>query len=51
MTSYILDVILCGLITIWQIIKALGIGILIQFISYKVFNFNIYKNLLRILDI
>ena len=49
--NYWMDVLLCGLIVIWQIIKALGISILIQFVFYRFFHFNIYKQLLKLFDI
>lgn len=39
----LLDIIACGLITGFQLVKVLAIIILVQMISYKVFNVNLYK--------
>lgn len=48
MISYILDVIACGLVLLAELIGAITIGILTQYIFYKVFKINLYKNLCKL---
>lgn len=45
MISYWLDVMLCGMVVITELIGAIVIGILTQYIFYKVFKINLYKSL------
>ena len=48
MIEYLLDVYLCGMVVITEIIGAIAIGILTQYIFYKVFKINLYKNLCKL---
>ncbi len=48
MISYWLDVILCSLVVIAKVVQAIGIALLAQFIFYKVFKINLYKNLCKL---
>ena len=48
MISYWLDVYLCGMVVIAELIGAIAIGILTQYIFYKVFKINLYKNLCKL---
>ena len=45
MIEYLLDVYLCGLVVLAELIGAIAIAILFQFIFYKVFKINLYKEL------
>ena len=45
MIEYLLDVYLCGMVVITELIGAILIGILTQYIFYKVFKINLYKSL------
>lgn len=45
--EYWLDVLLCGLITIGELIGVIILAILIQLIFYRVFKINLYKNIIR----
>lgn len=45
MISYWLDVMLCGMVVLGRLVQAIAIGILTQYIFYKVFKINLYKNL------
>lgn len=45
MIEYLLDVYLCGLVVLAELIGAIAIAILFQFIFYKVFKINLYKSL------
>lgn len=45
MISYWLDVMLCGMVVLGRLVQAIAIGILLQYIFYKVFKINLYKNL------
>ena len=45
MISYWLDVMLCGMVVLGRLVQAITIGILLQYIFYKVFKINLYKNL------
>lgn len=48
MISYWLDVMLCSLVVLAELIGAMAIGILTQYIFYKVFKINLYKNLCKL---
>lgn len=48
MIEYLLDVYLCGLVVLAELIGAIAIGILTQYIFYKVFKINLYKNLCKL---
>lgn len=48
MISYLLDIYLCSLVVIAEIIGAIAIALLIQFIFYKGFKINLYKNLCKL---
>lgn len=48
MISYWLDVILCGMVVLGRLVQAIAIGILSQYIFYKVFKINLYKNLCKL---
>lgn len=48
MIEYLLDVYLCGLVVLAELIGAMLIGILTQYIFYKVFKINLYKNLCKL---
>ena len=50
MVSYWLDVILCSLVVITKVIEVIGIALLVQFIFYRVFKINLYKNTCKFLD-
>lgn len=45
MISYWIDVMLCSLVVIAKVVQAIGIALLVQFIFYKVFKINLYKEL------
>lgn len=45
---YWLDVMLCSLVVLGRLIQAIVIGILTQYIFYKVFKINLYKNLCKL---
>lgn len=48
MISYWLDVMLCGMVVLGRLVQAIAIGILTQYIFYKVFKINLYKNLYKL---
>lgn len=48
MISYWLDVILCGMVVLGRLVQAMLMGILTQYIFYKVFKINLYKNLCKL---
>ena len=48
--SYWLDVILCSITVGLEVFGVIAIALLIQFISYRFFNFNIYKNINKALN-
>lgn len=48
MISYWLDVMLCSLVVLGRLIQAIVIAILTQYIFYKVFKINLYKNLCKL---
>ena len=48
MISYLLDIFLCSLVVIAKVVQAIGIALLVQFIFYKVFKINLYKNLCKL---
>lgn len=50
MISYWLDVVLCSLVIITEVIKIIGIALLLQFIFYKVFKINLYKSFWKFSD-
>ena len=45
--EYWLDVLLCGLITIGELIGVIILAMATQLIFYRVFNINLYKNIIR----
>ena len=45
---YWLDVMLCSLVVLGRLVQAIAIGILTQYIFYKVFKINLYKNLCKL---
>lgn len=50
MIEYLLDVYLCGLVVLAELIGAIAIGILLQYIFYKVFKINLYKSFWKFSD-
>ena len=48
MIEYLLDVYLCGLVVLAELIGAMAIAILFQYVFYKVFKINLYKNLCKL---
>lgn len=48
MIEYLLDIYLCGMVVIAELIGVMLIGILTQYIFYKVFKINLYKNLCKL---
>lgn len=48
MISYWLDIMLCSLVVLGRLVQAIVIGILTQYIFYKVFKINLYKNLCKL---
>lgn len=48
MISYWLDIMLCSLVVLGRLVRAIAIGILTQYIFYKVFKINLYKNLCKL---
>ncbi len=50
MISYWLDVMLCSLVVLGRLVQAITIGILTQYIFYKVFKINLYKSFCKFLD-
>ena len=50
MISYWLDVMLCGMVVLGRLVQAIGIALLVQFISYKVFKINLYKSFWKLSD-
>lgn len=48
MISYWLDVMLCGMVVLGRLVQAIAMGILTQYIFYKVFKINLYKNLCKL---
>ena len=48
MISYWLDIMLCSLVVLGRLVQAIAIGILTQYIFYKVFKINLYKNLCKL---
>ena len=48
MIEYLLDVYLCGLVVLAELIGAMAIAILSQYVFYKVFKINLYKNLCKL---
>ena len=50
MISYWLDVMLCGMVMLGRLVQAIAIGILTQYIFYKVFKINLYKTFWKFSD-
>ena len=50
MISYWLDVILCGMVVLGRLVQAIAIGILLQYIFYKLFKINLYKTFWKFSD-
>lgn len=50
MISYWLDVMLCSLVVLGRLVQAITIGILTQYIFYKVFKINLYKSFWKLSD-
>lgn len=48
--NYILDLIACSLMTLAEVIGVILLAILIQLIFYRVFNINLYKKLVKVLE-
>lgn len=48
MISYWLDVMLCGMVVLGRLVQAIVIALLTQYIFYKVFKINLYKNLCKL---
>lgn len=44
--SYWLDVLLCGLVTLGELIGVMLLAALIQIIFYKIFGINLYKKII-----
>lgn len=44
--SYWLDVLLCGLVTLGELIGVMLLAVLIQIIFYKIFRINLYKKII-----
>ena len=45
--DYCLDVLLCGLVTLGELIGVIILAMAIQLIFYRVFKINLYKNIIR----
>lgn len=45
--SYWLDVLLCGLVTLGELIGVMLLAVLIQIIFYKIFRINLYKKIIK----
>lgn len=45
--SYWLDVLLCGLVTLEELIGVMLLAGLIQIIFYKIFRINLYKKIIK----
>lgn len=45
---YWLDVMLCSLVVLGRLVQAIVIALLTQYIFYKVFKINLYKNLCKL---
>lgn len=44
--SYWLDVLLCGLVTLGELIGVMLLAVLTQIIFYKIFRINLYKKII-----
>lgn len=44
--SYWLDVLLCGLVTLGELIGVILLAVLTQIIFYKIFRINLYKKII-----
>ena len=47
MISYLIDIILCGLVVFAELIGVFVAMLLIQLISYRIFKINIYKKIIK----
>lgn len=45
--SKLMDFLLCGAVTMFELIGVIILGMLVQLIMYQVFGINIYKSLIR----
>lgn len=45
--NYWLDVLLCGLVTLGELIGVMLLAVLIQIIFYKIFRINLYKKIIK----
>lgn len=45
--SYWLDVLLCGLVTLGELIGVILLAVLTQIIFYKIFRINLYKKIIK----
>lgn len=45
--SKLIDFLLCGAVTMFELIGVIILGMLVQLIMYQVFGINIYKSLIR----
>ena len=45
--SYWLDVLLCGLVTLGELIGVMLLAVLTQIIFYKIFRINLYKKIIK----
>lgn len=50
MINYYLDVALCGLVVLAELVGAIGTMLLVQLIFYKIFKINLYKNFWKFLN-
>lgn len=50
MIEYLLDIYLCGMVVIAELIGAMAIAILFQYVFYKVFKINLYKSFWKFSD-
>lgn len=45
--NYWLDVLLCGLVTLGELIGVILLAVLTQIIFYKIFRINLYKKIIK----
>ena len=45
--NYWLDVLLCGLVTLGELIGVMLLAVLTQIIFYKIFRINLYKKIIK----
>lgn len=48
--SYILDVFMCSLVTLGEVIGAIVIALMLQLISYRILKINLYQKLVKIIN-